>query len=84
MVDRRTPAAFSIIVFRRASTTASPETAIRLSRSVMSVRTKTMPVPVGGRTDGQAHALAGVHAHARADGGGDQRPFVMIVAWRQG
>ena len=51
MVDRRTPAAFSIMVFRRASTTASPETGIRLSRSLMSVRTKTMPVPTGaGRT----------------------------------
>ena len=36
-----------------------------------------------GRTDGQTHALARVHAHARADGGGDDRPFVMIVAWRQ-
>ena len=51
MVDRRTPAAFSIMVFRRASTTASPETGMRLSRSVMSVRTKVMPVPdAAGRT----------------------------------
>jgi hypothetical protein len=45
IVDRRTPSAFSIMVFRRASMTASPDTGIRLSRSVMSVRTKTMPTP---------------------------------------
>ena len=38
----------------------------------------------GRRTNGQANPLSGVHTHARTDGGGDQRPFAMIGAWRQG
>ena len=47
MVETLTPAAFSITVPSWVLVTASPETGTRLSRSVTSVRTKTMPELAG-------------------------------------